>query len=524
MTPGAAFAAAAAATPGQQFAPPSGGCTERKPHDAWSRSRQQPEVAAAALSGGSAAVSLLRRRRRKSASSQSAASRGAASLVRRQGESSTRTAPVAAESSQDTSPPGEPPITPAQARRSMRAAEYQDMKRESFIDTVAVGILGAPLVFFNSGPEAASGLALGVTFGALYHLLLQRDVDALAPGNTPFDLFNPLRIIRFLLPVLLTGALCASSALSMGMDAWLAGLSWDPESNFKGFLAAKGLNAALLGYIVSTASVSLRGIARNIPEVGTLVKAAPGSVGVAMKLKDDYDAKRSARNPAETPGVLPVRQVPVLLVSGPRGCGKSTLVRRLMAGDDRFIEPEWVASAPGGVIGDRRIQQVLGQEDYDTLRESGSLAVNFKPYDEEGEQLSIGLPAMEIISKAASEKQACILDVDTTTARNLLGYDWEMALSAASSEERLELRLISVWVSLPSLNAIVERNRQNLEAGDVGEEAIERQLKPLRKQVTFDMEWALTSGAFEFTVFNERQEDAFRELRRAAQYCFEDPF
>jgi len=39
-----------------------------------------------------------------------------------------------------------------------------------------------------------------------------------------------------------------------------------------------------------------------------------------------------------------------------------------------------------------------------------------------------------------------------------------------------------------------------------------------------DIEWALTSGSFDFTVINNDAETAFREVSKAAEYCFEDPF
>ncbi|CAK0836571.1 unnamed protein product [Prorocentrum cordatum] len=83
---------------------------------------------------------------------------------------------------------------------------------------------------------------------------------------------------------------------------------------------------------------------------------------------------------------------------------------------------------------------------------------------------------------------------------------------------------VAVWVTLPSLDDIVERNKASLEAETSDGADLERRLAPLRSQATQDAEWALTSGAFDFTVLNVRREEALQELLRAAAYCFEDPF
>jgi len=146
--------------------------------------------------------------------------------------------------------------------------------------------------------------------------------------------------------------------------------------------------------------------------------------------------------------------------------------------------------------------------------------VSYKPYGEDGETIAVGLTAASILN-AATKKGACVLDVDPPTARALLGCDWSRALSAAAPSRKIELCLVTVWVSLPSLDAIVERNRDRLQASLNNTSVVERQLAPLRAQATSDIEWALTSGGFDFTVINEDVKKAAAEVRSAAQYCFE---
>lgn len=50
---------------------------------------------------------------------------------------------------------------------------------------------------------------------------------------------------------------------------------------------------------------------------------------------------------------------------------------------------------------------------------------------------------------------ACILDVDPATARYILAYNFEPALSAAFPEKKTELRIVTVWVSMQSLDPLI---------------------------------------------------------------------
>mmetsp|Transcript_89991 Transcript_89991/g.226356 ORF Transcript_89991/g.226356 Transcript_89991/m.226356 type:complete len:545 (-) Transcript_89991:211-1845(-) len=410
----------------------------------------------------------------------------------------------------------------ADARRALRAAQYEQMKRESLTDTSVVGILGAVLAFFNSGQAAATGLIIGSAAGAVYLLLLQADVDRLGDqsGQTPLDMFNPYRILRLFVPLVLVIVLGATDALNSpgGLDAWLSNIHWEFGSNFLGVVSTQALYAGLLGYILSVLALQVRGLSRAVPEVRDLVQAVPGSLGVAAKLTEEAEAKQKAREAARTKKA--VKTLPVLLVSGPRGCGKSTLVQRLLESDSRFSQPEWVATG----VSDR-IATVVGKDDFEGLQKTGSFAVSYRPYADDGEQIDVGLPAATVIA-AAKDGGACVLDVDQPTARMLLDYHWDRALAALSPDEEFELSFVSIWVSLPSIDAVIERNRGCLEAAapNSSKSAIERQLAPLRAQATSDIEWAVTSGRFDFTVLNEDQEVATKEFQDAARYCFGDPF
>lgn len=395
------------------------------------------------------------------------------------------------------------------------------MKRQSFIDCAAIGLLGTVLAYFNRGEAAAEGFVLGAAAAAAYLSVLQRDVDQIGLGGNPFDMFNPLRIVRLLIPLVLVAAVGLTTALSLGFDEWMEQLTWVPGDNFVGFAPANAIYGAVVGYIVTLLPLQVRGVLMAAPEARDLVEALPGSLGVALRLQKEVpkDEDGEPVKPKEPP-----TQLPVLLVSGPRGCGKSSLVRRLRESDPRFSAPSWIAT---GDIGDGQSRRVVSQDEFDALSKTRSLAVNYRPYSGEGEQMSLGLEALSVLASAA-ENRACVLDVDPPTARLLLGYNWDRALEAVAAAEgkAVEVRLVTVWVSLPTLDGIMERNRANIKASSpsISESAVKKQLAPLRAQATTDIEWALTSGDFEFTVINEDQDTAAAELLKASRYCFGDPF
>eukprot|EP00434_Breviolum_minutum_P022810 symbB.v1.2.020126.t1/scaffold1676.1/size106311/3 len=366
------------------------------------------------------------------------------------------------------------------------------------LDAAAVGVFGALLSYVNNGEAAAEGWLVGAVFGIFYLLLLQQDVNVITVQVNPFNLTNPWRILRFLLPFTLVLGLGLQHANEIGLEEWWHNVTWQPGLNFTGVVTSpQELFAALLSYAVVTAVLPVRGLFETLPEARTLVKAVPGSLGVALDLAD----KASRPRPEELAVPEDVEVVPVLLVTGPRGCGKSTLAQQLMQQDSRFQEPEWVATKPCSGIGSSR-QRIVTPSDYQALEQTRSLAVSYRPAGDDLEEVEVGLPAMSVLA-TAQKNGACILDVDPPTARYILSYNFEPAVSAVFPETKTELRIVTVWVSMRTLDEIMHRNRTRLESQGISEGEI--------LDVTSDMEWALTSG-LDFTILNEDVDVAVMEL------------
>jgi len=364
-------------------------------------------------------------------------------------------------------------------------------------------------------------------------VLLHRDVDRVGyDGGTPLDTFNPLRIVRLLAPLGLMAMLGLQTASTFegGFDQWLAGVHWVPGPNFVGFVDRPTVYAALVGYVLVPLAMQVRGIVGALPEAKDVIQAIPGSFGVAAKMTKEAQQKEALKQAATLKPVRKAKALPVFIVSGPRGTGKSTLIQRLKEADPRFREPDWVVTrdieqGPGAGSG-RRI--VVSEGDYKALKKTKSLAVSYRPYGEEGEQVDFGLPAASVIA-TVKEAGVCLLDVDPPTARQLLEYRWDRPLEALAPGEDVELAFVCVWVSVNSIDTVVERNRAQLQMNGTGaaggaeaDDALEKQLASIRRQATADMEWALTSGRFDFTIVNEDVDAASAELQKDAQYCFDE--
>ena len=189
---------------------------------------------------------------------------------------------------------------------------------------------------------------------------------------------------------------------------------------------------------------------------------------------------------------------PVVVVSGPRATGKSTLVRRLVAEDERFAAPAWcTAKADESEDASGVAARAVGPGEYERLAAEGEFVHEFvSPAG-----VAYGLLADDLRA-AAAKGGACVLDADV---------DLTKAVATVP-----DARLVGVWVSLDSLPAI--EARLTVRAAELGEgpEWVER---GLRKAVE-DIEYGVTCGVFEFTIINSDVESSMVELRNAARYAF----
>lgn len=209
-------------------------------------------------------------------------------------------------------------------------AEYAELKSEMLREAALLGGAGAlaSLPFF--GPDVAGAFALGTASGCAYLFLLQRETDAVYSSGDMGRVLTALVNGRLAMPAVVLLVLAAQRAAG---GAQLS-LSLVPREQF---------GAVVLGFLTYKAPLLARQIVRGVQEltsnedaqVPIEVGAMPtGSVGMMAKVlkagvrsKEEREAMAAA-NAAQAAGRPPSK---LIVLCGPSGVGKSTLIARLLA-------------------------------------------------------------------------------------------------------------------------------------------------------------------------------------------------
>jgi len=349
---------------------------------------------------------------------------------------------------------------------------YLKLKGDLLRDACVAGLIGALLVEFFRGTEDAVCYSLGAAAGVAYLFFLTLKTDSIGSPGAKFGI--AASSLRFLMPFFVLLGISASN-IATGVDDEILS-----QGRFLSTVKVNQFASVTVGFLTYRIPLFLRQFLSFFS--GTTNISLPGSAAMAMEMMQS-DEKSTLIDLVET-------QKPVLLVCGPSGTGKTSLVNRLIEeSDGRFVRPKLVDRVAEGAR-------------YEIMESRGAILKEFdKRYS---------LTAEGVLSAADSSKsQAVVIDADTELAAKLK--------SVAGA------RIIGVWVGLDSLDKLKTRIRSQIQSNIIqvpNGETEDSFIRGKIRRVVKDIEFGVVSGMFEFTILNDDFEHSLNELKAAGEYCF----
>ena len=260
------------------------------------------------------------------------------------------------------------------------------------------------------------------------------------------------------------------------------------SGNFLSTVSKEQIAAIVLGFLTYRIPLFLRQLAQPLLAGDSIL---PGSAGIAFEmLKEQQDGAISSTAATEQ------RPTTILLVCGPEGTGKTSLVKRFMEDDKEhnFVIP-------------RLVDKIADGPRFEVMESRGQI---LKMMDSRY-ALSIDGIMNATASTTTGKQQAVVIDADVDLARQLL------ALASSGKP----IRIIGVWVGLDSLEKLRDRLRSKLASTSIPSgETEESIIRGKIRKVIKDIEFGVVSGVFDFTILNDDFEQSVMELKEASKYCF----
>lgn len=357
---------------------------------------------------------------------------------------------------------------------------YKSVKMALLKNTALAGLAGTVVADLVRGTEDAVIYFAGATAGLLYLFFLGIKTDTL--GSVDAKLGSNVSNLRFVFPALVL--------IGVALYNFMVG---NPELQGGLFstVTPEQFGAAIIGFLTYRGPLF---ISQLFPVLfDSASDMLPGSAGIAVRMA--AEAKKRGVDVSE----LDNKQrddglVTVLLVSGPEGTGKTTLVNKLIESDNRFMRPIVLDRVVDGI----KFERMEQRGEFLTVDKSGRYGLS-----------KDGVLQAAALAKGDSDAQkVVVVDADVSLARKL------STLSGA--------RIVGVWVGLDSLEKFESRLGAKIQS-DMSipdGETEDSLLRAKVKQAISDIEYGVLSGVFEFTILNEDLDESVKELKDAAEYCF----
>lgn len=247
------------------------------------------------------------------------------------------------------------------------------------------------------GVDRAVLVALGALAAVAYVILLEKTADDVASGKR--DTVTKLQgDVRFAIPVALVGAVALRNYLSHPETTGLLNLI--PKEDYA---------AVIFGFVAPSRLPLLYREIRSSLKGDELLDILPGSLGQGRQI-----LKRMG-GPSAGAGVTDDNKIGsgstrILVVSGPKCLGKSTLVEAIMREDDRLAAPAWCTTRPmKQAENDEQDYVQIGQVKFEDIERNAGFLHTY--HDEAGE--SYGLRLEDVLAIAKKGKVTCRFCVNT---------------------------------------------------------------------------------------------------------------
>jgi len=362
-------------------------------------------------------------------------------------------------------------------------AEYAALKAELLREAALLGFAGVVVSNLIYGGDVAFAFGLGSAAGCTYLALLQKETDAFSSDENMGRAVAALVSGRLATPVIALTILASRGLATKGSFS----LALVPREEF---------GAVIIGFLAYKAPLLLRQIGTALSELTSnedaqapIEKGMTGSLGMMTKIaqanfksKRDREAADAAANARKAPASK------VVVVCGPSGVGKSTLIARLLAEAPTTFGFSVSCTTRPPRAGEQNgvDYSFLTDDEFDAMIEA----------DEFIEYASIGGcrygTSVSAVEKVAASDRVCLLDLDVQGVQALVA--------------RRTLSPYCVWLAAPSLDALRGRLRGR---GTEDSAEIERRIS----RAVEEIEFSLSARCFDKVVLNDDLDKAYRELK-----------
>lgn len=376
------------------------------------------------------------------------------------------------------------------AERNQGLQEYERLKRWLIQGTVATSALGTAYYAVRNGVVETIAFAAGSLAGILYLTLLQRSVDRIRPVALPPEQPIPTTASdedgerQHIAPVFPVARYSLPFLLILGLFVVQ-----------KGSLTPREVFACILGFLTYKIPLWYASIREFVDSArqqfddrGTSAAASvernSSSSGALLKRQ-----VRFARNLPDLSRVPP--PVEAIVVTGPSGVGKSTLIARLLAEFPKHLgySVSTTTRAPRSGEIDGLSYHFVSKEKFLADVEAGKFIEYASVY---GNYYGTTFDAVRAVTQT-SPPRICVLSLD------LQGVETMMSSQS--------LDAFFIWIAPPSLHELERRLRER-ETESPSELA--RRLAAARQE----MERADRSPNFDIRIVNDDFEVAYGKLRR----------